>query len=62
VRQFIAVITNVSHQCYFFYYILHMIDCSLLYDSDARIAAIVYFSFIFVENARENLWAAKGMG
>ncbi len=39
-----------------------MIDCCLFYDSDGTIAAIIFFLFIFDENAPENLWATKGIG
>jgi hypothetical protein len=38
-----------------------MIDYCLLLESDGMIAAILYFLFIFNENARKNLLATKVM-
>jgi hypothetical protein len=41
---------------------MKMIDYCLLLESDRRIAAIIYFLFIFNDNARENLLARKVIG
>ncbi len=39
-----------------------MIDRHSLYDSNEMIRRLYIFLFIFDENAKENLWAMKGMG
>ncbi len=39
-----------------------MIDYCLLLESDGMIAAMLYFCFIFIENARTNLLVTKVMG
>ncbi len=38
------------------------INYHLLLESNRIIVVVIYFLFIFNENARENLWATKGMG